>query len=82
MANDRVMIKCDGCGAWKMLLKHMGAGLYTNPEGGVLEWLDSHGECHPRAFSADLDGAPGFSLHCEGAAALAPAKQNATPPST
>lgn len=79
MANDRLMIKCDTCGAWKMLMKHMGAGLYTT-DNGILPWVDSHGECHSRAFHVDLDGVPGFSLHCEGADALDPAKQNAGPP--
>jgi len=79
MANDRLMIKCDGCGAWKMLMKHMGAGLYTT-DNGVLPWLDSHGGCHPHAFSAHLYDVPGFSLHCEGVDALDPAKQNAKPP--
>ena len=79
MANDRVMIKCDSCGAWKMLLKHMGGGLYPC-DNGILPWLGEHGECHPHAYSTDLRGIPGFSLHCEGAEALDPKKQNLLPP--
>lgn len=80
MANDRVMIKCDGCGAWKMLLKFFPGDLSTRPENGVLPWLDLHGKCHPHFFGDDLDGVIGFSLHLEGADALDPAKQNAGPP--
>ncbi len=57
----------------------MGAGLYTK-NNGVLEWLDEHGQCHPHAFSPHLYDVPGFSLHCEGAMELDPAKQNAGPP--
>lgn len=64
MANDRVHIKCKGCGAWKMLLTHSGAGLHVTDK-DILGWLENHGGCHPRAFSADLDGDPGFSLHTD-----------------
>lgn len=81
MANDRVFIKCDGCGAWKMLLKYDGARLRTT-DNGILEWLDQHGMCHPHAFSHDLEGLPGFSLHTEDADShvLAFDRQNALPP--
>lgn len=63
MSNDRVHIKCS-CGAWKMLMKHNGAGLAT-ADNGILEWLDSHGACHKNAFAVDLNGDPGFTLHTD-----------------
>lgn len=66
MADDRVFIKCKGCGGWKMLLKHY----QSNPgpmywDNGVTEWLDKHALCHPGAFNADLGGDPGYTLHTE-----------------
>ena len=81
MANDRVHIRCDGCGAWKMLLKHSGAGLHTC-DNGILEWLDTHGDCHPLAFSVGLQGLAGFSLHTDDAVGgeLQFGKQNSPPP--
>jgi hypothetical protein len=79
MANDRVMIKCEGCGAWKMLLKHY-PGTLATWDNQVLEWIDSHGQCHPRLYEMNLDGNPGFSLHTEGSPELDPDKQNAPPP--
>jgi len=30
MADDRLFIKCDGCGAWKMLMKQMDEKHYTD----------------------------------------------------
>ena len=80
MSNDRVHIKCDGCGAWKMLLVHNGAGLGTC-DNGILEWLDEHGACHPHAFSTDLHGATGFSLYTDDAVGkeLPIDKQNKVP---
>lgn len=67
MSNDRVFIKCKGCGRWNLLLKHMGAGSYTKEGRDILDWLDSHAECHPRCYAGDLDGDPGFELHTEDA---------------
>ena len=64
MSNDRVHIKCEGCGAWKMLLSHNGAGL-TTADNGILKWLDAHGGCHPHAFDVGLEGNPGFTLHTD-----------------
>ena len=80
MANDRVHIKCDGCGAWKMLLVH-GAGLGT-ANNGILEWIDCHCGCHPRAFASDLGGVPGFSLYTDDAVGkeLDSDRANALPP--
>ena len=82
MANDRVHIRCDGCGAWKMLMKFNAAGLHT-ADNGILEWLDAHGACHPKASGVDLGGVPGFSLYTDDDAfgeALAIGLQNAAPP--
>lgn len=83
MSNDRVHIKCEGCGAWKMLMKHSGGGLHTC-DNGILEWLDSHGSCHPNAFSTGLNGNPGFSLHTDDAVGgeLDMAKANQPPPNS
>ena len=74
MANDRVFIKCKGCGGWKMLLKYFpGEGLTTR-DNGILEWLDTHRYCHsvyqldPEHFGLQLmtlHGDPGFTLHTE-----------------
>ena len=83
MANDRVMMRCDGCGAWMMFLKHYPGqlGTYT-PEWSArfISWVDQHCQCHPHFFGAHLHDLPGFSLHCEGAPGLDPQKQNAAPP--
>ena len=80
MANDRVFIRCDGCGSWTMLMKYNGAFLCTWNE-KVLGWLDDHGWCHPECGSVTLSK-PGFSLHTEDAipSELDPSKQNAGPP--
>lgn len=81
MANDRIHIRCDGCGAWRMLMSHSGAGI-TSANDTVLRWIDSHGGCHPNAFgTADLGGIVGFSLHLDGdiGSTLDPALQNASP---
>ncbi len=53
MANDRVFIKCKGCGGWNLLLKHLGAGSYTVEDTDILDWLDSHAECHPRCYAGE-----------------------------
>ena len=80
MANDRVMIRCSGCNAWKMLLKHKsGYGPITD-DNGILEWIDSHASCHSRRYRFDLNGDPGFTLHTEDDEILAFEKQNAGPP--
>ncbi len=81
MANDRVFIKCS-CGCWKMLLKYYpGPGLY--PTGNaILEWLDTHGHCHPNDYAGNLGDNPGFTLHTENAfddGTLSMDKQNMTP---
>ncbi len=69
MANDRLIIRCDGCKAWVFVMKMMGNGLYVVPDQGkVVDWLNQHGECHPHAFGAELYGVPGFSFHTENAA--------------
>lgn len=76
MANDRVIIKCSGCGGWKMLLKHfVGAGPKTR-DNGVLDWLDSHAKCHPHWKNISLEGNPGFTLHTEESLDLDWNKQN------
>ncbi len=81
MANDRIHIRCDSCGAWKMLAKHNGAGLSASDQ-GILEWVEAHGQCHPHVRDVDLGGVVGFSLHLDGdiGGVLDPAKQNAWPP--
>lgn len=83
MANDRIFIKCQTCGGWKMLMKHF-PGTMETVDNGVLEWIGAHGVCHPRLYNEDLGGVPGFSLHteedCGEGGELRPDKQNALPP--
>ena len=80
MANDHVHIRCSGCGAWKMLLKHFPGSLATR-DNGILEWLDEHGDHHPKLYENDLGGYPGFSLYTDDdiGGVLDPEKQNAKP---
>lgn len=76
MANDRLFIRCDTCKSWKMLLKHFpGKGPVTR-DNGIIEWLDSHADCHPSLNKTDLGSSPGFSLHTEESPYLIPEKQN------
>jgi len=65
MANDRIFIKCDYCGGWKMLLKFFPGYLY-NTNNGIIEWIEVHANCRPDLFDGCLS-APGFSLHTEAA---------------
>jgi hypothetical protein len=83
MASDRVFIRCSGCGAWKMLMKHS-TGAFSTQDNGILDWLDAHGLCHPNLYNNDLGGNPGFTLHTEDdvGGALSFDKQNADPPIT
>ena len=83
MANDRVMMRCDGCGAWKMFLKHYPGDLSTYTARHQVEflcWVDAHCACHPDFNGTSLKGNPGFSLWTEGTNELDPDKQNAPPP--
>lgn len=77
MANDRVIIRCDYCGGWKMLLKHFATSGPTTRDNGILEWLDTHRNCGGQIGMDELPG-PGFSLHTESAigSELDPEKQN------
>ena len=80
MANDRVFIKCNGCGGWKMLLKYFPNTGSTTRDNGILKWLDAHAGCHQRAGHPDLDGDTGFELFAEsGVDSLDYEKQNTTP---
>lgn len=64
MADDRVLIKCEYCGRWKMLLKHYtGAGPKTW-DNDILQWLDHHANCREDQFDFHLVS-PGFTLHLE-----------------
>jgi len=83
MANDRVMLRCDSCGAFMMFLKHYPGLLGTYSEDWTakfLAWTNAHCRCHPHFFHGDLCDNPGFSLHTEGSEALDYTKQNAPPP--
>lgn len=85
MANDRLIIRCDTCGGWKMLMKHFPGTLATR-DNGILKWLDAHGDCHPNLYGGDLCGVTGFSLHTEAAleegGELRHDRQNALPPNS
>jgi len=64
MSNDRVFIKCNGCGATRALLKHH-PGLLDVCDNDLVPWLNHHGNHHPRLYYADLGGDSGFSLFNE-----------------
>lgn len=79
MANDRLYIKCEQCGAWTMFMKHFTGALYVHDRDKLVDWLDSHGGCHTNLYQTDLGGEPGFSLMTESspeADRLDPALQN------
>jgi len=67
MANDRVFIRCTGCGGWRTLLKYFPSTGITTRDNGILEWLDKHAFCHINAKErlVDLGTDPGFTLHTE-----------------
>lgn len=68
MANDRVFIKCEGCGASTMFLKHYPGMLGPMDDDDALEtmkWVEDHCQCNPNYWSSDLGGITGFSLHTE-----------------
>ncbi len=72
MANDRVFIKCKGCGGWKMMFKYYPGSLYIDGDlvGGLINWLDTHSKCYMRLDNIpgmDLGDEPCFSLHTENA---------------
>ena len=82
MANDRVFIKCETCGGWKMLLKFFPTSGLTTRDNDILEWLDTHARCHPRSYNGNLGGDPGYTLHTEDSlenGGLDYSKQNRTP---
>jgi hypothetical protein len=81
MANDRVHIKCKSCGGWKMMLKHTFGTGPSPRENGILDWLERHSACHPKARSPDLGGDPGYELYTDDAVGneLALDKQNYVP---
>jgi len=65
-----------------MLLKFF-PGSLTTRDNGILEWLDSHGACHPRLKADDLQSNPGFKILTESSKefdALDFEKQNGMPP--
>lgn len=72
MANDRVMLKCKGCGERFCLLRYFPRG---NPKhflkpSWVIEdfaaWLDAHCEgCHDGLRAWDLEGDPRFVTETE-----------------
>lgn len=57
-------------------MKFFPGDLSARPHLGILDWLNSHGGCHPNLWAGDLGGVIGFSLHLEGAPGLMPEKQN------
>ncbi len=61
-------------------MSHCGAGLHPSDH-DPMGWLARHGGCHPRAFSVDLGGNPGFTLHTDDdvGGVLEPKKINALP---
>lgn len=80
MSNDRIFLRCEGCGGWTVLAKHYPGQLYFNHNPS---WIAAHEQCHPRLYAMDLGGQVGFSLHTEDhigtGLPLDPAKQNWSP---
>lgn len=64
MANDRIYVKCKGCGGYKMFFKYFPGNLTTRTNFGIIEWLDQHTDCHPKGYDLDLGGDPGFEFIC------------------
>jgi hypothetical protein len=78
MANDRIIIRCDGCQAWTTWAKHYPGSLCVKLES--VEWVNAHMErCHPGLYENNLGGKVGFTLFTEGPA-LPRERQNALPP--
>ena len=76
MANDRVLIKCKGCGDTIVLLKMYPGNIYTpgfTPRGEGYGWLfefnhwaeDHLCHCQEIGWGSDLGGDPGFVLETE-----------------
>ncbi len=68
MANDRVMLKCKGCGERYCLLRYYPQ--HERPVAFVFDdlgpWLDKHCEtCHAGIVTQDLEGDPRFTTECE-----------------
>ena len=72
MADDRLQLRCDFCGGWVTLMRYsMTHGLGMERVCGspthmrlLMEWIDTHAQCHPRAQDCkhDLGGVAGWSL--------------------
>ena len=63
MANDRIYIKCKGCGKTACIAKYFMSPI--SPTGLADEFIANHDECHPNMYSYDLEGDPGFMLFTE-----------------
>jgi hypothetical protein len=67
MANDRIFIRCKGCGRWIGLCKYYPGHLdYLDDKGGFTlgDWLHSHSE-EDKFLKGDLESDPGFELLTE-----------------
>jgi hypothetical protein len=67
VANDRIIIKCDTCGASKTLMKYYPTLMAETPVVEMYVWMYQHSHPPCREISYDLDGAPGFTLTTESA---------------
>jgi hypothetical protein len=65
MADDRLFIKCKGCGGCKMLLKHFAGTGLTHRDNGILPWLDGHRYCHQTTHMMNLGNDTCFTLLTE-----------------
>lgn len=66
MANDRIYLKCRGCGATRSLAKYyptLGYGVWWPDE--VAQWIDKHMRCSPHFGEKDLNGDRCFDLFTE-----------------
>ena len=66
MANDRINLRCRGCGAEKMLVKYYPRqfdGIWSPTE--VSWWIAEHLQCSPHWGQQDLGGDRCFDLFTE-----------------
>lgn len=69
MANDRLLLKCPGCGEFGLVAKFWGGGDWAVPDGELRdsfeEFLNKHAKDCLSQFGNSLNGEPGFRLVVE-----------------
>lgn len=65
MANDRIILECTTCGAWKTMIKYYPNSGLTIKDTNTQEWVQSHYLCRSDIASVDLNNNTGFNLVTE-----------------